>query len=385
MGFSPWIPNSPSFLSSYHIPVIPVSSWLTIAICSCFLPQKWPQSVQKSKMQRKLFLGGAVKDEPLHDATGPARWYSHRSTSLMCQGLWDGGVRQLCSCQQPGALLGKPHPPALGLHISLTSPKIHSPSSTSTPVTDNVCFGQEYPGLLTPISLFDHLLHFIYYSSWMFRFKILLCMWASYIWSIISPWIWGCWVGEGRKKKRSWIFQATPFDLQRKYITAVCQDTSVQGLCTAVMEPGHRIRAAPLQRQHMGHFCLFPPTYTTLSPPPQGCQPAGKELRWGGETKESQALPSPVTAVKRYLRDTNTCLPTHCALMLFRACRTITPIPSEAQWLTAALTSHPASIKTSSRVLGAGEGISNMPQNHPSSAKQQVQFCAIGPRETLWI
>lgn len=105
-------------------------------------------------------------------------------------------------------------------------------------------------------------------------------------------------MGVGQQKEGKGVFQATPFDLQSKYITAACQDTSVQGLYAAVMEPGHRTKAAPLWHQHMGHFCLSPPTDTTLSPPPQGCQPAGKELRWGGETKESQALPSPVTAVK---------------------------------------------------------------------------------------
>ncbi|KAI1242683.1 hypothetical protein IHE44_0000222 [Lamprotornis superbus] len=43
---------------------------------------------------------------------------------------------------------------------------------------------------------------------------------------------------------------------ESKYITAVCRDTSVQGLYAAVIAPD-----------------------TTLSPPPQGCQPAGKELR----------------------------------------------------------------------------------------------------------
>lgn len=62
MGFPPWTPDSPFFLSPYHIPVIPVSSSLTVAICSYLeWPSKWPQSVQKSKGQRKFFLGAAVK------------------------------------------------------------------------------------------------------------------------------------------------------------------------------------------------------------------------------------------------------------------------------------------------------------------------------------
>lgn len=48
------------------------------------------------------------------------------------------------------------------------------------------------------------------------------------------------------------------------------------------------------------------------------------------------------------LRDTNTCLPTNCAVMLLRACRTITPIPWEAHsdsqqhWLHALQASKPA-------------------------------------------
>lgn len=135
-------------------------------------------------------------------AIAPLSWCS---VSLGWRWKTAGAAHSSAPSQQPRALLGKlPHPPALGLQTSLTSSKIHSPSSTSTPDNDNICFGPEHPGLLTPIfflSLCDRLLHFIYYSSWMFRFKILLCMWALYMQSIISPWIWGCWVGEGRKKE----------------------------------------------------------------------------------------------------------------------------------------------------------------------------------------
>lgn len=164
--------------------------------------------------------------------------------------------------------------------------------------------------------------------------------------SIISPWIWGCWAGEGRKKKRSWVFQATPFDLQSKYSTAVCRDTSVQGLYTAVMEPGHRTRAAPLQRQHKGHFCLFhryhpQPTTSGLSASWQGT-----ELGRGDQRITGSAFSCHSSQAK--LRDTNTCLPTHCAVILLRACRTITPIPSKSHsdsqqhWLHTLQASKPA-------------------------------------------
>lgn len=202
----------------------------------------------------------------------------------MCQGLWAGGVRQ--QEQHTAVILPAArssageaaHPPALGHTLHWHHPRFtplpeHPPQTLTTSALGQNTLAFWLPFLL---SLCDHLLHFIYYSSW---FKILLCMWALCMWSIISPWIWGCWVGEGREKKSSWVFQATPFDLQSKYISAVCRKTLVQGRHTAVMEPGDRTRAAPLQQQHMGHFCLLPPTDTTLSPPPQGCQPAGKELR----------------------------------------------------------------------------------------------------------
>lgn len=156
MGFPPWTPDSPFFLSPYHIPVIPVSSSLTVAICF-YLEwlSKWPQSVQKSKGQRKSFLGAAVKTNSymmpqalLTDtAIAPLSWCSE---SLGRR--WKTAAHSSAPSQQPGALLGKlPHPPALGLHTSLTSSKIHSPSSTSTPDNDNICFGPEHPGLLTPI------------------------------------------------------------------------------------------------------------------------------------------------------------------------------------------------------------------------------------------
>lgn len=47
--------------------------------------------------------------------------------------------------------------------------------------------------LLFPLSLWDHLLRFIYDSSWLFKFKILLHMWGLYTKIIMSPWMWECW------------------------------------------------------------------------------------------------------------------------------------------------------------------------------------------------
>lgn len=89
------------------------------------------------------------------------------------------------------------------------------------------------------------------------------------------------------------------------------------------------------------------------------------------------------------LRDTNTCLPTHYAVMLLRACRTIKPSPSEAQsdshqhWLH---TLQASKASPSSRVLGGrGRNIEQHARDHPSCAKHQLQPCAVGPRETPWL
>lgn len=87
------------------------------------------------------------------------------------------------------------------------------------------------------------------------------------------------------------------------------------------------------------------------------------------------------------LRDTNTCLATRCAVMRLRGLQDYYTHPLKGtEKLIPALNSHPTSIKTSSRILGAEERISNsMPRNHPSCAKQQLWSCAMGSRETPWL
>lgn len=140
------------------------------------------------------------------------------------------------------------------------------------------------------------MLHFIYYSSWMFRFKILLCMWALYMQVSSPPGYGGVGRGKGGKRREVEYFKPLPL-ICRVSIALLCAETLRSKGCTQLSwsqatEPGQLHSSASIRVTSAFS------TDTTLSPPHQGCQPAGKELSWGGETKESQALPSPVTAVK---------------------------------------------------------------------------------------
>lgn len=134
-------------------------------------------------------------------AIAPLSWCS---VSLGWRWKTAGAAHSSAPSQQPRVCWGScpiPQPWSCTLHW-------HHPRFTLLPahppqIMTTSALGQNTLAFWLPffLSLCDRLLHFIYYSSWMFRFKILLCMWALYMQSIISPWIWGCWVGEGRKKE----------------------------------------------------------------------------------------------------------------------------------------------------------------------------------------
>lgn len=139
-------------------------------------------------------------------------------------------------------------------------------------------------------------------------------------------------LGGGREEKRREIEYFKPLPLICRVSTSLlCVETLRSKGCTQlswsqITEPG-QLHSSP---------SIF---YTLLPLPSHRYHPqpttSGLSASWQGtevERRDPRVTGSALCchSSQDNLRDTNTCLPPDCAVMLLRACRTITPIPWEA-------------------------------------------------------
>lgn len=128
-GFPPWILDSPSFVSPYHIPLIPINSRLTVAICSYLdLPLNWSKTRKKSRCRENFSLVQERESNIYNCTTGPARWYTHCSTFLTSQVLQDWGIRKQRQCTAMFPTYSKEHLGFLGalMGAGRATPLFHS-------------------------------------------------------------------------------------------------------------------------------------------------------------------------------------------------------------------------------------------------------------------